>query len=103
MPEGKETPMVQHAAYQVVGFGWLQETPGEFQRFLVRLCGGCQHVDVSKLIWIDLEYDFCPSCLSQNVEAMALTPAWNRCLDCGVQSEGGLEEEEVDEDDERFI
>lgn len=88
--------MAQHGTHVHVGFGWVQHEPGQWRRWLMRICTCCQALDVTELIWVDAAYDMCPSCLSQFVRSLDQDPETNECLECGMYSRAGSTLEDAD-------
>ncbi|TFH41900.1 MAG: hypothetical protein E4H01_14250 [Lysobacterales bacterium] len=101
----QEVSVHTHATGQVVAFGWQQKSPGDWARYLVRRCQECPKLLVSDLIWVNIDYDVCASCLSQELTPDPLDDALVVCRTCGMRSEAGSElpeESHLDAEDEDF-
>ncbi len=100
--------MQQHhaGAFATVAFGWVQHHPGEWDRWLVRRCSQCHHIDWVKLIWVDADCMTCLYCLSQDVELDERSdPLSCVCNDCGARSQldiDDLEDEDEDPDEQEW-
>jgi len=93
-----------HAPGREVAFGWQQKKAGEWSRYLIRKCRTCPELVVSDLVWVNLDYDVCAGCLSQDLAPDPLDDALVVCRKCGIRSDAGtgvsesLEWENEDED-----
>jgi hypothetical protein len=100
----------RHAgAFTIVPEPWADEDDGEADRWLVRRCATCRHLDVVSLIEVDPHFMVCLCCLSQDVDLdESSTPLSCVCNECGRRSPIDVEEmerrakslrEEPDEDE----
>ena len=93
--------MTEHhiGAFATVALSWVQHHPGQWDRWLVRRCSTCHHLDWVKLIWVDTRYMTCLYCLSQDVELDELSePLSAVCNECGARSHLDVEELERRQD-----
>ena len=78
----------RHAgAFTIVPGPWADENDGEADRWLVRRCATCRHVDLVSLIEVDPHYMVCLYCLGQDVDLDESTgPLSCVCNACGRRS-----------------
>lgn len=103
----QEARVHTHGAGHAVAFGWQQEKPGVWNRYLVRQCRGCPTLLVNQLIWVNIDYDVCASCLSQELAPDPTSDELVVCRSCGMRSDAGggtpelldLDLEDEDEDE----
>lgn len=90
----------RHGKLKVVAFGWLQPRPGVWERWMVRQCGICRDLDPMLVVYVDVDYDMCASCLSQHLHPDEADPRLVVCVDCGMRTPSGTQLEPDDDDDE---
>jgi len=89
-------------AFQAVAYGWVFPRAGHPpDRYLVRQCATCHHLDWVSLIWVDERYLTCLTCLSQNVEYDEDTDSVV-CLECQARSPMDEAADDGDDDDEEL-
>jgi len=96
---GRSGAMVQQGSYVTAALGWVQERPGEWKRYLIRV-GRDRKPIVTPLIWVDPECPVCIGCLSQRVDLEGGPPYYLRCFDCNALSEVDADDVLDDDDDD---
>jgi hypothetical protein len=88
--------MLKHAAaYQTAAMGWVQEHPGRWTSYLVRVDRRTKVPTVTQVIWVHPDAPVCCGCLSQVVDLdMASDPMEIICLDpaCGARTQLDLDD-----------
>ncbi len=90
-------------SYKMAALGWIQERPGVWKCYLVRIDKN-RRPQVDQIIWVDGEMPFCTGCLGQELTITQIdNPMAFHCQECGAVSlydSNDFPEDELDPLDE---